>query len=70
MLKAVKGRVKHRGNVKDNLTEFGVLMTYVFYAIVLPEFDDDTEKARYRMESFMDDALKIAKRMRGKKDGE
>lgn len=70
MLKVRKNHVKHRGKITDNLTEFGVLATYIFYAIVLPEFGDDTEKARYRMESFMDDALKIAKKMRGKKDGE
>lgn len=69
MLKVRKNHVKHRGKPTENLTDFGILAIYIYYAIVLPEFGDDTEKARYRMESFMDDALKIAKIMRGKKDG-
>lgn len=61
MIKVRKGKVIHRGKPTQLTTEVGVLLIWFIYAIVLPTCDNDISKARYRMESFVEDALRIAK---------
>lgn len=60
MIKVKKGKVRHRGESKTIVTELGVLLVWFFYKILLPECNGDKVKARYRFESFADDALRIA----------
>lgn len=65
MIRVRKGKVRHRGKVNQLVMEMGTLLAWFCWAIVLPNCDNDITKARYRMESFVDDVLRIAKNRMG-----
>ena len=62
MIRIRNNKIKVRGTADDLALDFAILCTWFYKRVLLPTFNDK-ERARYKLNRLLDDALRNAEEM-------